>query len=96
MTTIPNFQTSLGKVDTSLISPDQIAALDPERQALIRRVIDTVAARVAAEQRLAAARVRVRLAMAAEDDAHAAHVAASPPVTYSDIRAQAIAAYNQK
>ena len=91
-----NFQNSLGQIDLNLIRDDQVAALDDERKALIRRVIETVMARVKAETRLAAARTRTRDAMTAEDAALAAHVAVNPVPTFQQIRAAAILAYDGK
>lgn len=94
MTTI-NFSTALGTIDLNLIRDEDVAALDAPRRALIHRVIETVLARIKAEQHLAAARVRARLAMQNEDEKLAAHVAVNPSPTFADIRNAAIAAYNK-
>ena len=86
-----SFQNQFGQIDLNLIKDEDVAALDAPRKVAIHRVIETVMARIAAEQRLAAARVRTRVAMAAEDEA-LSHVAKPP--TFQEIRAAAILAYN--
>jgi hypothetical protein len=91
-----NFSNALGQIDLNLIRDEDVAALDDTRKALIHRVIETVMARIKADQHLAAARTRVKLAMADEDKKLAAHAAVNPVPTFADIRNAAIAAYSQK
>ena len=93
------FQNQYGLVDLSLIRDEDVALLDEPRKLAIGLVIETVMARMSADQRLAVARARVRTAMASEDETLAAHQAASPPIPFAvreaNARAAAIAAYNK-
>lgn len=89
-----SFQDQYGKLDLTLIRDDQVASLDPERRALIHRVIETVTARMKAELRLATARARARDAMTNEDAALEAHKKVNPVPTFQQIRAAAILAYD--
>jgi hypothetical protein len=91
-----NFQNQFGQIDLSLIRDEDVAALDEPRRVAIHRVIDTVMARIKAEQSLSAARARVRDAMANEDEADARMRASSPPVTFADIHAASVRAYSSK
>jgi hypothetical protein len=89
-----NFQNAYGQIDLNLIRDEDVAALSEPRKLAINLVISTVMCRMSAEQRLAAARTRVRVAMKNEDECLAVHMAASPPVTFMDARAAAILAFN--
>ena len=90
-----NFCDNTGAIDLSLLDEAEVAKLDDERKTLLQTFIGAVLTRIAAGQHLTATRNRVRIAMAAEDAALAAHNAASPPPTFLDIRRAAIAAYEK-
>jgi len=90
-----NFQNAYGQIDLNLIRDEDVAALDEPRKVAIHNVISTVMERIRTEQHLAAVRTRVRVAMANEEECLALHRAAAPPVTFADIRRDAIVAYQK-
>jgi hypothetical protein len=82
-----------GQIDLSRIDDSEVAKLDPERKAALDRLIAAVLARTKAEQRLAVARNRVRIAMANEEATLGAHQAQTPPPTFQQIRQASIDAF---
>jgi hypothetical protein len=90
-----NFFNGLGVIDLGLIKDEDVQALDDARKEALHAVIETVIAKGAATERHATAVKRVRDAMLAEDAAHAAHLAASPPPTFAQARQASIDAFNR-
>jgi hypothetical protein len=90
-----NFFNGLGVIDLSLIKDEDIAALDDTRKEALEILIEAVIAKGKAEGRYAAARKRVHVAMAAEDEALRLHLEANPPPSQIEAHRAAIAAFNK-